>query len=140
MPNVIQVTPDNVRAAIDISLDASVLPDEIINLDIYAGAAILEVKRMDPLWADRVDEEAQHLDNAADYLTAARAVFAVPALTAEDYGGESYTRKALDPVVVSERMVALAGTEVTAATSAGAVDVTATRPTLFGTACGRRGR
>ena len=60
-----------VRAAINIALTESELSDDTIGLPIYGGAAILEVKRRDPLWETRTGATLDHLSNAVNLITAA---------------------------------------------------------------------
>src|SRR5215813_7190491 len=115
-PNTITVNPVNVRAAIDVSLDEKVLPDAIIQLDIYQGAAILDVQQAYPAWETATGIAAQRLNSAADFFTASRVVWAVPALKAENYPqGEGYTREAMDPELIWGRLQALAQDQINAA-------------------------
>ena len=138
MPNEVVVTAENVRAAIDISLDEKVLPDSIIELGIYAGAAIRVVKDRDADWATRTGTQAERLNEAADLFTASRAVFAIPNITSETSAQSSgYQRKAIDPEMISELLIARA---IAAINTVLDVDnVAVQRPMLFGLACGRRG-
>lgn len=137
--NVITVTPDNVRAAIDVSLAAQNLPNAVIELDIYKGRAIRTIQARDPDYATRTGAAAAHLNTAADLLTASKAVFVVPAVKAQTFAqNQGYTREALDPEVVSARLIAEAEDELNEVLTPG--DDPDVMPTMFTLACGRRGR
>lgn len=85
-----------VRAAIDLSLDTTTLPDSVIALSIYLDAADLEVKTRDPAWASRTGDALTHLTNAAIYLTAARLAVAIPRVSGEDFGDYAIKIQAVD--------------------------------------------
>jgi hypothetical protein len=76
----VTVTPGNVRSYIDTMIDAGGLPDAIINLPGNAGAAIIEVKRRVPNADTLQGDDLAHLNNAADYLTAATVLPSVSTL------------------------------------------------------------
>lgn len=88
-----------VRAAIDITLDAKSLPDEVIGLPTYAGEAERWVLATDPasvLYTPGSDQYAQ-AQVAAIFACAAMLVPMVPMLTGETYGqAYRYTRKEVD--------------------------------------------
>jgi len=139
MPNTITVTPAHVRASLDASLTEEVLSDAVINLELYAGAVIREVKRRDPEWTSRTNDDARRLDNAADLLTAASLVFVVPWVKKETFGGsETYERQMVDLNELVSQLTGRAESEIDAVVS-GVVVVVDDRPTIFGLACGRRG-
>ena len=60
-----------IRAAIDTSLDSEALPDDVISLPIYAGAADAEVETRDPLWATRQGDPLVQLTNAETLIVPA---------------------------------------------------------------------
>lgn len=131
MPTILQPSDyPAVRAAIDISLDSTLLPDATISLPIYLDAADLDVKRRDPEWATRTGDALTHLTNAAIYLTAARLVPALPDLTRETFTDHEYVRQARN----IEQMVA--DLEAKAADELEALDPTTVveMPTMFVTA------
>jgi hypothetical protein len=126
-----------IRAALDVSLDATVLPDAVIALSIYQGAGERDVEQQDPDWATRTGPEATALQNAAIYYIAARLAPAIPALTAEQFGaGQRYTREAFDAAAVAADLRARGDAELALVLGETAVAV----PTLFTTAHGYRGR
>lgn len=137
MPYTIVVTPANVRAAIGADIEAVNLSDAIIALDIYSGAAIFEVQQKDPLWAMRTGNDQTRLNRAADYLTGARAVYAIPAIKSEKYETQSYDRTPLDPNAVAARLTEWAEAEIAIVT--GETSSTDAMPTMFSLACGGRG-
>jgi hypothetical protein len=88
-----------IRAAIDISLDAGVLPDEVIGLPTYAGEADRWVLATNPAAATYTPGSDQYgaAQSAAIFACAAMLVQAVPMLTGETWGqAYRYTRKDVD--------------------------------------------
>jgi hypothetical protein len=141
MPLLTSLEYPSIRAAIDISLDATVLPDSIIGLPIYADAAEQDVLRRDPTAEDRTGVELQHVTNAAIYLCAALLVPAVPQISGETTSGQhSYTRKLVDVDDLAATLRARADAELAAVLTPSTPPSSASRPTLFGLASGRRGR
>jgi len=128
-----------VRAALDVSLSADDLPDTVIALPIYLGAADAEIKRRDPNWATRDEDALARLRRAVIYLTAASLAPAVPELTQERYPeGYSYAR-ANSYVKRSAELRQLAEAEL-ALVLAPSEPETLSMPTFFGSASGRRGQ
>lgn len=131
-----------IRAAIDVALDSESLPDSVIALAIYLGAADLEVKTLDPLWATRTGDALIQLTNAAIYLTAARLAPALPRLLSARYdsGSDSEVRqfqaRDWDAWAAQLRNWAQAALD----TYLDVGDRISTRPTRFTAATGRRGR
>jgi hypothetical protein len=93
-----------VRAAMDLSLKEPNVPDSIIQLDIFQGAAEREVLARDPEAESREDDELARVKAAAVYLTAALLLPAVPQLLRERLGDQTYERLQLD---VAARVAAL---------------------------------
>lgn len=90
MPDLIPQTDyAEVRALIDITLSPASLPDAIIALDSYKGAAQREVE------AQTSDTQA-HAKLAARLICAALLAPRVPQLTRESLPGASYDRKPYD--------------------------------------------
>jgi hypothetical protein len=88
-----------IRAALDISLDASNLPDAVINLPMYAGQAELWIVANDPLAPTYTPGSEAYIRTtiAAIYACAAYIVPALPNITSESYGDAMrYTRKEAD--------------------------------------------
>jgi hypothetical protein len=130
-----------VRAAIDIGLDSTTLPDATIALPIYAGAADLDVLARDPDAESRTGGELTHVQNAAVYSCAARLIVALPQVTQEESPeGYRYQVKAWDAPQRAGELRALASSELDAVLTPSVTDQTADRPTFFALASGRRGR
>lgn len=135
-----------VRAAIDISLSEKNLPDEIIALSIYQGAAENWVIDRDanaetyaPAGAAPSATKWARVQNAAIYKTAALICPAVPNITRDDFGpNESYTRKAMDFDKRAEELTDLASAELAAYLETD--PVTSQMPTFFTVGPGYRGR
>jgi|ERR1051326_8426999 hypothetical protein len=140
MPNTITVTGKNVRDAIDMTMPSRALPDTTITASLHAKAAIKQVKRLDPDWATRSGEEAEALNLAADYFTAALFLPTLPNITRmQIQDGPTEVR---EPVNVAERVADLEGLamkQVSIALGESESDVAEFMPTMFGLACGRRG-
>jgi hypothetical protein len=80
---------DEVRAAIDVSLDANTLPDSIINMAIYAGAALRFV-------VARTLNSDEFARQALLFVTAANCMPAIPKIVSETIAGGSYSRQSED--------------------------------------------
>jgi len=120
-----------VRAAINIELDEVGLPDSIIALPIYLGAADSAVKQQDPLWNTRSSSELRHLKNAVIYFTAARILVSLPRVTSEAFG-QRYSYK-IDQVSTGELASSLqtfGDDEINAVINPG-VDETLEQPITF---------
>lgn len=130
-----------IRAAIDTSLDSTVLPDATIALPIFVTAAELEVVARDPQAASRTGDAATHIKNACIYLTAARLAPAVPQISGETtVGKHTYTRKLQDIDEQVANLRAMAESALAAAVDSTASPASPEVPTFFGRACGGRGR
>lgn len=126
-----------IRAAIDVSLTARVLPDTIIGLPIYVDAAEAEILLRDPLAESRTGAALQHVTNAAVLLAAALLAAAMPAYTAETFSDYSYQRKT-DWATRAAELRKRAEAEL-AAVLEPENPTTASKPTMFTTAPGTRG-
>lgn len=126
-----------IRAALDVSLTARDLPDSVIGLAIYVGAAEAEVLVRDPVAASRIGAEKQHLVNAAVFLTAAYLAPALPALTKERFAEYSYEQE-VDWLARAADLRRRFEAEL-AAVLAPNDAATYSRPTMFTTAAGTRG-
>jgi len=96
-----------IRAALDISLDASNLPDAVIALPQYAGQAELWIAANDPNSVSYFpgSEERIRTTIAAIYACAAYIVPALPNITSESYGDAMrYTRKEVDMAVLEANL------------------------------------
>lgn len=130
---------DAVRKALDVELDADTLSDDVIGLDIYAGAAERDVLARDPLAAVRSGVDAQRVRTAVILYTAAYLAPVLPRLTGEHHADYSYTRQAIDPDELAGTLRARANQELAIILEPN-VPVTASRPPMFMAIAGRRGR
>lgn len=129
---------DAVRAAIDLSLTASELPDAVIALPIYAGIADAAVKQRDPSWSSRTEAETLQLTSAAVLWTASLVAPAIPALRSESHiEGYSYSREVNYVARAAELRQQAEGIIQGVVTP---TDPSANRPTFFTLGRGRRGR
>lgn len=131
---------DQVRACLDptASADRAALPDEVIALPIFLGAAESEVQARDPDWATRSGAALLHLRNAVVYLTAERLLRMARDVTSEQIGDYRYTLVPLDRPALAATMRQLASQElqaVLAPLGSAASDI----PRLFAVAPGGRG-
>lgn len=130
-----------VRTALDVTLDSTLLPDATLEMDAYNGEAEREVLALDPnaLTYSAGTDNARRVRLAAIYLTAARLALSLPVLVSEQTpSGQRYQRQAWDPVTLSGRLRSLAteviNTYLYPSTPASAI------PFMFGTVAGCRGR
>lgn len=129
-----------VRAALDVKLDETALPDKIIEKDIYAGAAQREVIARVPDAESKTDDDQLRVTTAAVLLTAARLVYAVAQITSISVQGRdtNYSRRAWGPEVKKAELLALAEDELAAVIEPS--EDTPGRPTMFARATGSRGQ
>lgn len=132
-----------VRAAIDVSLDASNLPDAVIALPMYADDAerwVVEQNPLAPTYTAGSDEFLK-TQVAAIYACAALILPAVPNLTSESFSqAERYTREAIDVTAMQATLWARARSAIRGVLVV-EPDTTIRPPVrfLFTTAKGRRG-
>jgi len=129
-----------VRAALDTSLDDGDLPDGIIGLSIYQGRAEAFVLRRDPLAQTRTGADAQHVKNAAIFLTAGYLAPALPAVISDDYGDHRMQRKPMDWIARGQLLTQRGEAELDVLLLPPALLVTSARPRMFTVASGSRGR
>jgi hypothetical protein len=131
---------DLVRSAINISLTGVDLPTSVIESAIYAGAAVLEIKKRDPLAEDRTDEvEVQHLKNALNLLTAAFLVPVLPqVLKQQTAEGDMYQLQEVDADDLVAKLRNRVAEQLEELIDPGGSDLIL--PTFFGLASGCRGR
>lgn len=125
-----------IRAALDVHLDSTLLPDSIIALNIYQGAAEMEVKRRDPLAETRTGDDATRVRLAAIYLCAAALAPAIPRILSQSLEGHFFSIQAATWQDLAARLTALAHDHLQT--------VTGGAPTLapfhFARAAGGRGK
>lgn len=122
-----------VRAAIGLDIDSTVLPDETIALGIFKEAAQAEVLLRYPA----ATQASMSARRAAILLTAARIAPRIPWLVRERRLDYDYQRQEVDWVKLGADLRQQAEVELAALTDAGSY--TAIRPTVFAAAAGRRG-
>ena len=127
-----------VRAALDVQLTSRELPDSVIGLPLYVGAAEAEILVRDPLAATRTGAAWQHIVNATVLLTAALLAPALPAITSERFSEYSYDRD-VDWLALAAALRRRAETELAFVLTPTAPTV-ASRPTIFAVATGTRGQ
>lgn len=133
---------DAVRAAIDISLvvepgSKQIIPDRIIAMPIYQGAAEEYVKTIDPEYATRTGYDRISLKNAVILLTAANLVPKVPFLLREDFGDYNYSRH-FEKGQLDKLAASLKSQANEAINAVLGLDVYASMPQMFDVAQGRR--
>jgi hypothetical protein len=127
-----------VRAAIEATLSVEQAPDAVIAMPIYVGAAEDEIARRAPDAITNPDPTVQAtLKRAAIRLTAALLCPAIPSLTSERYGDQSYGRKATDYLALAQSLRGQVDSDLALLDP---VATAPTRPTMFTVATGRRGR
>lgn len=130
-----------VRAALDVSLSESELPDGVISQGIYAGAARSEVLERVPTAESETDVDTiERLSRAVIYLTAARLAPAVVRITSISItsGDRNYSRQTFDPTERAAQLRAMAEQELSEVEEPD--EETPARPPMFALASGQRGR
>ena len=129
-----------IRAALDVDLDSSKLPDGIIALDIYKGQADRMVYERDPDADTRTGDDALRITAAAVYFCAGLLAPVVVRITSLSVSTRdvSYSRPVFDPEERKETLWSMAEDEI-------AEVITPTEdapgmPTMFDRAPGTRGR
>lgn len=98
-----------IRAALDTTLDDTLLPDATIALDPYHWAAEREVLRRDPDAESRTGDDAKRVKLAAVYYAAANLAPAIPRITASALSTTSFQAKYADWSMVAALRRAEAG-------------------------------
>lgn len=123
-----------VRAAIDTSLDEDMLPDSVVALTIYAGAATTWAQERDTSYASRTGTELVKLRRATILYCAGLLAPAVPQMV--DAKDERLSRRLAERNMEAHgrALIARADEIISGLTSA------TTRPTFFARASGTRGK
>lgn len=124
-----------VRAAIDVGLDSAALPDAVIALPIYQGAAERAIAAKVPGWDSLTGDLAARVEAATIYLTAALLCPAVPQLTRETMPDYAYQALVSDPSARAAQLTRLADAELAVVLGETGQDAL---PTFFTLAYGRR--
>lgn len=130
---------DAIRHAIDLSLDATVVPDATIEGDAFHGAARDDLLELDAnaFTYAATSDEYRRAQRALWLLIAARLAPAVPAITQVTVGDVRFSRAAPDYAKRAAELRAEAAAEVAAYTEA---DGLLQMPSMFTRAAGTRGR
>lgn len=130
----------SIRAAIDVKLGRQELPDDIIEQDIFIGAAEAELVARYPTAASATGNDLLRVKRAAVWLTAARLVHSVVRVTSMSVQNRdfSYSRATFNPDEMAAELRGRADRELAMLETPDAV--TPSRPTMFAVASGDRGR
>lgn len=127
-----------IRAALDVSLSATDLPDATIALDLYSGAAERWVLARDSNAASRTGTDALRVKEAAVCACAALLLPALPIIRRETHGDDTYERAVVEPEKAAAALWGRASAAIDAYLEP--EDTDGQRPTFFALASGRRGR
>lgn len=129
-----------IRAALDVGLNATQLPDATIAQSIFLGAAEDELLRKVPGAATMTGDDLARVKRALVWLTAAYLAHSVVRLTSVNIQTRdlSYSRQTFDPDAKAAELRTRAGVEVAALVTPSAT--VPARPTMFTLAGGGRGR
>ncbi len=129
-----------IRAALDVTLTEATLPDSIIELDLYLGAAEREVRASDPDAETRTGEARERVRAAAMLLCAANLAPAIPRIAAEQLADYRYQQQPVDWMKLAAELRERAKAELTALTTTDATEQASRfRHPSFAVAKGRRG-
>lgn len=125
---------DEVRAALDTTLDSDMLPDATIGMGIYADAAIAWVLTQDASAESRTGDDLKRVQRATVYYCAALLAPSLPQIV--DAKDERLSRRLQerDMAALAGRLHQLANYEI------GQVVSKTARPTFFTVASGTRGK
>lgn len=128
-------TYPSIRAALGLLVDSNLLPDSIIQLELYAGRAQSWLETKDPLWATRTGADRVRLTNAVVLRCAGLLASVMPSLTAESFAGEyNYSAQPVDWAARAAALMADAEDEVQQVIAAEEDVSTATMPVMFSSA------
>lgn len=131
---------DAIRKVIDHDLTATDLPNEVIGLDVYLGAAEREVIDRHRDAESETGDDLKRVQAAAIYLTAARIAPGIVRKTTISIQARdsSFSRPAFDGIKRAAELRGLADTELQAVIQPSAT--APSRPTAFARASGTRGK
>ena len=131
---------DQIRKAIDTDLTEEELPDEVIALPIYLGAAEAQVAARLPNVETLSGTALIAARNAIVYATAALLAPIFPQMRAASLGAYRYDVYALNPEKLAEVLRDKASSQMDMADTLGGTATVAKLPPIFVVAPGRRGR
>lgn len=114
-----------VRAALDTSLTAELLPDAILALPIYVPAGIADVLAIDPGAEARTGADGAAVHRAAVCFSAARLAVAAPAIQSEAFGDVTYDRGTVDYAARAATLRAIATAAIGAVAAVAGVGASA---------------
>lgn len=140
MPILTPTEFDLVRAAIGVDVNARKLPNKIIAMDIYQGAAERWALLVDATATTRTGEQLKALKSAIALKTASLLIKALPILTREEFRlGEGFQRQTVDVNKRSDDLAAQALETINSYVKPTEEQRTATLPVFFDSAKGSRG-
>lgn len=128
-----------VRAAINITLDAALLPDATIQLPVFQAAGEDDVRAIDPDADTRGAPLDARIRRAAIFFVASRIVLSNPDIVEESFGEQRTRLATISPAEKAADLREKGLAEVSAVLEAVGVTITARRGTHFTLAGGRRG-
>lgn len=128
-----------IRAAIDTTLDDSVLPDAVIASPQYQAKAEREIIARDPMAETRTGDEQHRIILAAIYWTAALLCPAVPDITRQQQADWQYQRSAFDYRARADELLAMAAEELAEVLGEAESNTADRVPLHFDVVSGRRG-
>ena len=139
MPILTEAHYPAIRAALDVLLTKSQLPDSIIQMDIYQNAADQDVIELVPDAESKTGQDLTHVQNAAVLFCAARLAGAVTRVTSQTITAQdvSYSRETFDPTEKAGELRRMAREELEKLGEGTAVR---SRPDMFVRATGSRGQ
>lgn len=127
-----------VRAALDVSLTARQLPDEMIGYDLYSGRAMRRVLEQVPMAESQTGDALKRCKNAAIFYTAAYLAPAIPNITRKSIGsGDTEVAYDIDWEARATILLAAAAAELAAVLTPS--EATPAMPRVFAVASGTRG-
>lgn len=129
-----------IRMAIDSTLNATQLSDELIGMDIYHGASEREVKKRVSTWASATGDDLLRLKAAVIFLTAARLCYVVTRVTSLSVQARdvSYSKAIFKPEERAEYLRRMAEDELSEVLEPSETD--SNRPEMFRRISGTRGK
>lgn len=103
---------ESVRRAIDVDLDADILPNEVIQDQVYLGRAAQKILSLDPLAESRTGVQEDAIILATIFQTAAYLVPAMPQLITEQFVDYRVRFDPMSQVEQAQRLSAAADEQI----------------------------